>query len=372
LYALSPTLALSWSYVTGGGVSASPAIASNGTVYFGSEDGYLYAVHAPPSGVNGVLNWRANEGTVDASPAVGGNGLVYIGTSQGIAAVADHGATSTNQWLVPTSKPVFGSPAIGADGTLYVGDQSGTLRAITSGGSVLWQYQPSTSLLQSSPAIDANGTLYVGSYDAKLYAFAGSPAATPTPTATSTLVPGAGSLVGSSAVAPATVDLSSQGTLDWADWGLNDATSFDHKATVPALLPTYTLVSGGPVGRASVPTQFTWTDGTPDPGASSGAGLFSPNLGHGFALAIPADPTSRTLHLYVGVHNAQGSLTGSLSDGSAPPYTDRTLDNPYGTTIEEYTFSYHAGSPGQTLHLSYTLTTNYGFGYITLEAASLS
>ena len=44
MYALNPDGALKWRYMTGDAVYSSPAIGSDGTVYVGSDDGYLYAI----------------------------------------------------------------------------------------------------------------------------------------------------------------------------------------------------------------------------------------------------------------------------------------------------------------------------------------
>jgi hypothetical protein len=199
------------------------------------------------------------------------------------------------------------------------------------------------------------------------------PTSSPSATPTSTVAASGGSLAGTSAPAPASVDLTSEGTADWAHWGLVAPTTFDHKAGVPAQISTYSLINGGGAGRTNGPSLFGWSDGTPD-SASTGTGLGAAisAQGHGFALTVPADRTPRTLHLYVGVHNAQGTLAVSLSDGSAPAYTDSSLDTASGTRIAEYTFTYTAASPGQTLTIAYTMSANHGYGNVSLEGATLS
>jgi outer membrane protein assembly factor BamB len=66
---------LVWSYLTGGEVASSPAIA-NGTVIFGSYDGKLYALDAQV----GALKWSYATGDkLVSSPAVA-NGAVYVGS----------------------------------------------------------------------------------------------------------------------------------------------------------------------------------------------------------------------------------------------------------------------------------------------------
>jgi len=95
-------------------------------------------------------------------------------------------------------------------------------------------------------------------------------------------------------------------------------------------------------------------------------------VGQGFALSVPADLTPRTLHVYVGVFRAGAAFSATLSDGSAPAYSVSTLHNFSGATVEEYTLTYQAASAGQTLHLTFTMTANYSFGNVSLEAATLS
>src|ERR1700722_6374969 len=50
---VAPTLTKLWSFQTGGPVASTPTVAG-GTAYFGSWDGYEYAVNAS----TGVLEWK--------------------------------------------------------------------------------------------------------------------------------------------------------------------------------------------------------------------------------------------------------------------------------------------------------------------------
>ena len=69
---------LVWKFQTGGAVNSSPAV-SGGIVYFGSEDGNLYAVDIK----TGQEKWKfQTEGMVFSSPAVSG-GMVYLGSDDG-------------------------------------------------------------------------------------------------------------------------------------------------------------------------------------------------------------------------------------------------------------------------------------------------
>ena len=60
----------------------------------------------------------------------------------------------------------------------------------------------------------------------------------------------AGILLGTQAAAPASVNLTAEGTLDWAHWGLGAATDFDQKSEVANQINNFTQISGaGTVNR---------------------------------------------------------------------------------------------------------------------------
>ena len=66
LYALNPNGSLLWKFETGGGSYGSAAISLDETVYFASSDGNLYALDS-----EGSLKWKTGVGKTDAaSPAV--------------------------------------------------------------------------------------------------------------------------------------------------------------------------------------------------------------------------------------------------------------------------------------------------------------
>ena len=66
-----------WEFETGGDVYSSPAIGSDGTVYFGSLDNKLYALN----GKTGIKLWEFETGGwVRSSPAIGSDGTVYVGS----------------------------------------------------------------------------------------------------------------------------------------------------------------------------------------------------------------------------------------------------------------------------------------------------
>ena len=184
-----------------------------------------------------------------------------------------------------------------------------------------------------------------------------------------------GSLSGSNAVPPATLDLTAEGTADWAHWGLVSSNSFDHKSGVTQKISDFTVLGTQAVQQyADNFTAYTWTDGTPTPSATnSTTGVFISGITNGFQIQAPADTTPRRLKVYVGLYGAQGNFQAFLGDFSAPAYTDTSLNDVYGNSYAVYTLDYAAASTGQNLIVQYRSLTLYDqdFGNVTLQAATL-
>ncbi len=136
---------LKWQVGTGGWVASSPAVADDGTIYFGSADGYVYAVDP-----DGAIKWQyPTGGAVLCSPAIAADGTVYVGSNDGnIYALNSDGSLL---WQFAAADVIVSCPAVLPGGGLCVGDAGGVLYAINSGGSVRWQLTLGPGL--TSPAI---------------------------------------------------------------------------------------------------------------------------------------------------------------------------------------------------------------------------
>lgn len=193
--------------------------------------------------------------------------------------------------------------------------------------------------------------------------------ATPTPTPTP-----AGTLSVTNVAPPASANLSTEGTTDWAHWGLTDTSSFNHKSGVTQQISNYTKIGSGTVGRfTDCQVKYSWTGGTPtDSATDTITGLYIPLVGNGFQFTVPAGTTQKTLKVYVSVYKARGKFEVSLSDGSAPAYTDYT-DISTGSHYKVYTIVFKAGSASQTLTIKHTVESVYdaSIGNVTLQAATL-
>jgi len=185
-----------------------------------------------------------------------------------------------------------------------------------------------------------------------------------------------GSLLGSGALPPANVILSDEGTDDWAHWGLNLATNFDHKAGVAQQISNFTAIGTNSVLQyADNYSAFSWSGGTPtDSASSSTTGVYIYGFTNGFELTLPASLQPRTVKLYVGLYAARANFQAWLSDASAAAYSDTTLVSNYDNAYRVYTLDYKAASDGQTLKIRHTTLNTHDtiFGNVTLQAATLS
>jgi outer membrane protein assembly factor BamB len=169
-YAINPDGILKWEYRTGGDITSAPAIDEDGTIYVNSWDDYLYALYSN----NGTLKWKfyASSAQITSSPAIGEDGTIYFGTMWSLGdggkifAVNPDG---TEKWWYQTGSHITSDPAIGDDGTVYIGSQDSYLYAMYPNGTLRWKFKTG-GLIQGSPSIDIDRTIYIGSYDDYLYA----------------------------------------------------------------------------------------------------------------------------------------------------------------------------------------------------------
>jgi outer membrane protein assembly factor BamB len=213
LYAFNSDGTVKWSYQTGGSITRSPAVASNGTVYIWSGDNLLYAINS-----NGTLKWTFPVTTTTGSikPAIGGDGTIYVGSadhklyavnpdgtlkwtyltngisggngvaitpsigSDGAIYVASSGdyylyainPDGTLKWTYLTEGVVRATPTVASDGTIYIELlDTGQVYALKPDGTLKWKYDRTSTGGRAAAAIASDGTLYMGAQDGTFYAF---------------------------------------------------------------------------------------------------------------------------------------------------------------------------------------------------------
>lgn len=161
-----------WVFTTGRGgvlgveIRSSPAIGPDGTVYFGSRDRKFYAL-----GADGKLKWAFKTGGwVDSSAALAADGTVCFGSwDKRLYAFRPDG---TRKWEFDAGDIITASPAIDGAGDIYFGAHNGRFYALTLEGTVKWVFASGGAVL-GSPALDQQGGVYFTSADGCLYALDG-------------------------------------------------------------------------------------------------------------------------------------------------------------------------------------------------------
>lgn len=132
LYAIHPDHTSVWVYTTPETIETSPAIARDGTVYFGCNDGVFRALYP-----GGGLKWSFTTGdAIRSSPVVAEDGTVYFGCDDGnLYALAPDGEL---EWVYETEKPITFSPTLTGDGHVLLVANGDTLVRLESNGQVVW------------------------------------------------------------------------------------------------------------------------------------------------------------------------------------------------------------------------------------------
>jgi P pilus assembly chaperone PapD len=249
----------------------------------------------------------------------------------------------------------------------YKGTPSGSYVALANGG----QISGSTSnALTISNLVVANATNYFVVVT-NIYG------AVTSSVASLAVFPVTGTIVGSSGTPPASINLTTDGTLDWAHWGLLSGAApygFDQKMGGTNVISDVTITGNfdGPNLDADTAEPTSWSDGTPTPTATL-TDRFVEQGGGSFQIDVAAKTTAQVLKVYVKGWNTELHFEAGLSDASAPPYVDESFNT--GGAIDRqfvYKITFAAGSPGKTLHVKAYDRRNFGNAYFGISAASLA
>jgi hypothetical protein len=155
------------------------------------------------------------------------------------------------------------------------------------------------------------------------------------------------------------VNLTALGGADWAHWGYTSPTVWDHKSSGGGMISPLSVANGASLNEfndTNTP-MFSWSDGTPDGVVSNTQNqVYSTYVGGSLKFAVPADTSTRTLQIYVGVSGGSGQLTAHLTDSSSPDIIDSSVTTSSGMYRESiYTIHYAAASAGQSLNLTWAL-----------------
>ncbi len=304
--------------------------------------------------------------TVDALYNSGGSVSLFAATLVG------DNIPPTSAIITPTNQSIFVAPA-NVSLTAMASDSDGTITNLEI-------FRGSTKVGQSSTS---PVSITVSNLATNTYTFIAR--ATDNRGLSSTSMPvtvyvttGGGTLLGTVSTPPSQLNVSAEGRLDWAHWGLSSASSLNRKTGVTSQIPDIAPLG---IQRNKIEqyadnfTAYSWTNGTPTTSAAATTtGIFAAGLSKGFQLTVPATPALRRLKIYVGVYGAQGKFEASLSDGSGPPFTDSSLESAYENGYAVYTLTFASRVPSATLLIRWTSSALYDatYGNVTWQAATLS
>ncbi len=162
LYCINENLGLlKWRFKTGGDVASSPAVIS-GKVYFGSYDNYMYCINTyDKSEIWSLLTG----GDIFSSPKLDSN-KVYFGSSDGNVYCLNANS-GKKVWINKTEGEVLSSPCV-FNYKVYIGSNDGNLYCFNAvNGTEIWRFE--TGLKVVSSPFYYNGKVYFGSYNKYVY-----------------------------------------------------------------------------------------------------------------------------------------------------------------------------------------------------------
>jgi outer membrane protein assembly factor BamB len=177
LLAVKPEGVEAWHFETGGhGYISAPAVGADGTVYLGSGHGdealgYTVGVfHAVRP--DGTERWRFSaRGPFVGDPAIAPNGTIYFGSLDNEGAVYAFAPEGTNLWKYFTRAAIITAPAIAADGTVYIANMNHRLFSLRPNGATNWVVGVPGG---STPVLGLDGTVHAPTGSGGLVTFTGS------------------------------------------------------------------------------------------------------------------------------------------------------------------------------------------------------
>lgn len=111
--------------------------------------------------VTPLVRWRVTVGSpMDSSPSIGSDGTIYFGTNVGILyAVNSKGVIV---WTYKAGGAILSTPALSAKDMIFFGSWDKHIYALrASTGVLIWKYKVK-DVVSSSPVIDDSNTIYLG------------------------------------------------------------------------------------------------------------------------------------------------------------------------------------------------------------------
>ena len=161
-----------WHFNAGRAIHSSPAVSEDGTVYVGSNDGFIYAISP-----DGVMKWKHDmHEKILGCPAIARDGTIYVCSSEFSATLCALNPDGTVKWSRAAEAGYEFSPAVAVDGSIVVCSTWGNVTCIDPDGSLRWNHdmEGDDATPCVAPAIGPHGDIYIGAEDKYLYSFSAS------------------------------------------------------------------------------------------------------------------------------------------------------------------------------------------------------
>jgi subtilisin family serine protease/outer membrane protein assembly factor BamB len=165
VYAISPAGSVLWKYtMTNGQDSSGVAVDANGNIYIPNLAGHVISLTS-----KSVVRWDVNLGTaIHNCPALSSDGIVVVKDDGGVV----HGLNASSGaqvWSYTTGTDTYGGPSISSSGIVYIGDGSNVMHALkATDGTKQWTFT-ADGAIYTSPAIDNAGNLYFSTTSGTVY-----------------------------------------------------------------------------------------------------------------------------------------------------------------------------------------------------------
>ena len=169
-YAINSDGTIRWSYNIKEKITASPALADDGSIYVVNERGAFYAFDFDGS-VKWMFQIPGNIGYIHSSPVIDNDGTIYFGAcgyKYEVGSLYVLNPNGTEKWHYDVDGWAWPSPAIDDEGNVYIGSVF-HFYSFSKDGTLNWKRKPGSGR-DSSPAIGEDGTIYYGGEDGNFYA----------------------------------------------------------------------------------------------------------------------------------------------------------------------------------------------------------
>ncbi len=168
LYAVHPDGSASWSFAAHAAITGSPVVARHGSIYFAATELESAPTRAAGAAVyalnsDGTSRWTyaMPDDALMAPLSLSPDGVLYVPGDSTLYALGEDGTLAWKSATLNGQGPGRSCVAIGPDGTRYIAAFDETVRAFDVAGNQRWAYRTSDGFY-GSPAVGDDGTIYVG------------------------------------------------------------------------------------------------------------------------------------------------------------------------------------------------------------------